>query len=168
MKRAAILVPFWSDTDNGHHLVLIRRTEGGSHPGQMAFPGGRHEPGRDGGLLETALRESAEEVGLKPGDVSVLGTLSERRTYSSEFVVTPFVARVPAAYPFRREEREVAAIVHAPLRLFRDPSVRPTLPYEFRGRSVDAPGVAVGDDVVWGLTLDVIDDLLASGLLGRR
>jgi len=146
-------------------LLLIERSTGGSHPGQMAFPGGRHEATVDSSLVATALRESEEEVGLMAADVELLGALSERRTYSSEFVVSPFVARIPAAYSFRADAREVAAVVPVPVALFRDSGRRVTLRREFRGHHFDVPGVEVEGREVWGLTLDVVDELLESGLL---
>ncbi len=164
--RAAVLVPIWRDRDAGASLLLIRRAAtGGRHPGQMAFPGGRYEPVVDATLLDTALRESEEEVGLSPSDVSVVGALAERRTYSSEFVVTPFVGWIPADYPFRAQQREVAAMVRTPLAVFGEHHRRRSIRREFRGRSVVMSGVEVGEDVVWGLTLDVIDELLRSNLL---
>jgi 8-oxo-dGTP pyrophosphatase MutT (NUDIX family) len=164
-RRAAILVPLWSEPGRGLSLLLIQRAAGGPHSGQVAFPGGRHDAAVDASLVATALRESEEEVGLGASDVDVLGALSERRTYSSEFVVSPFVARIPEGYAFHAQKREVAALLPVSVAVFREPRRRVSLFQEFRGRRFQVPGVDLGGSVVWGLTLDVIDELLASPLL---
>jgi len=162
--RAAVLIPIRPVADVGPVMTMIRRTVGGTHSGQMAFPGGRHDGGRDRSLLDTALRESAEEVGLDPRHVEVVGALPERRTLSSDFVVTPFVARIPEPYVFVPEAHEVARIVDAPLAAFRDPARRVDYEWRYGTRVFRVPSVLVDGEVVWGLSLAIIDDLLASSL----
>lgn len=164
-KRAAVLVPLRVVPGTGPVMTMIRRSSGGSHPGQMAFPGGHYEGARDSSLLDTALRESFEEVGLAGRDVEVIGALPERKTYSSEFVVSAFVARIPHPYEFSAQEREVARIVDAPLSHFFDPAQRIAHEWTYQGRGVQVPGVIVSGEVVWGLSLGIIDDFLASDLL---
>lgn len=162
--RAAVLVPIRTVPGVGPVMTMIRRTVGGTHSGQMAFPGGRHDGGRDHSLLHTALRESAEEVGLDPGHVEILGALPERRTLSSQFVVTPFVARIPDPYAFVAEAHEVARIIDAPLAVFGDPARREDYEWRYGTRVIRVPSVRVDGEIVWGLSLAIIDDLLASDL----
>lgn len=164
-RRAAVLVPLWREGDGGVSLLLIQRAAEGLHAGQMALPGGRHDPTVDSSLVATALRESEEEVGLSARDVAIFGALSERRTYTSQFLVTPFVAWIPAGYPFVAQRREVADMVRVPLAVFQDPSRRVSLRKEFRAERVVVAGVDLGERVVWGLTLDIIDEVLRSDLL---
>ena len=164
-RRAAVLVPLWAEPGVGVSLLLIQRAAGGSHPGQMAFPGGRYDAAIDASLLATALRESEEEVGLAAAAVEILGALAERRTYSSEFLVSPFVGRIPPGYAFRPQTREVAAVVPVPLAVFGDPERRISIRREFRGHHFEVPAVDLGRRAVWGLTLDVVDELIQSGLL---
>ena len=118
----------------------------------------------DHSLLQTALRESAEEVGLDPGDVEIIGALPERRTLSSQFVVTPFVARIPDPYAFVAEAHEVARIIDAPLAAFRDPARREDYEWRYGSRVVRVPSVRIDGEIVWGLSLAIVDDLLASEL----
>jgi len=113
-KQAAVLVPI-QEREDGEHLVLTQRTETlNSHGGQVAFPGGKIEPD-DAGAEQAALRETHEEIGLAAGDVRVLGQL-DQIIASSGYIVTPFVGVVPAAYEFRLNPREAAALFSVPLR----------------------------------------------------
>ncbi|HEY3306336.1 MAG TPA: CoA pyrophosphatase [Candidatus Binatia bacterium] len=112
-KLAAVLVPIQQKPD-GDHLVLTQRAELlNSHGGQIAFPGGRIDP-CDSGPLAAALRESEEEIGLKPVDVRVLGEL-DQVTAASDYLITPFVGVVPHPYDFRLNEAEARAVFSVPI-----------------------------------------------------
>jgi ADP-ribose pyrophosphatase YjhB (NUDIX family) len=94
---------------------LIQRTETVSdHKGQVSFPGGSHEE-QDKTMLDTALRESHEEIGLKPVDIEVLGELDDEITTTSNYIVTPFVGMIPWPYRFVRNEIEVDEILEVPV-----------------------------------------------------
>ncbi len=95
-------------------MLLTRRTDHlNHHAGQISFPGGRREP-EDGSLIETALRESCEEIGLEPSAVEVLGILPEFATPSG-FRITPVVGLLPADAPLALDEFEVAEVFEVPL-----------------------------------------------------
>jgi 8-oxo-dGTP pyrophosphatase MutT (NUDIX family) len=112
-KLAAVLVPIQQKPD-GDHLVLTQRAEWlNSHGGQIAFPGGRIDS-RDPSPLAAALRESEEEIGLKPADVRVLGKL-DQVTAASDYLITPFVGVVPHTYDFRLNEAEARAVFSVPI-----------------------------------------------------
>lgn len=163
--RAAVLIPIRLVESVGPVMTMIRRTAGGPHSGQMAFPGGRYDGRFDQSLLDTALRESSEEVGIDPAHVEIVGALPDRNTLSSAYVVSPFVARIPQPYEFTAAPREVARIVDVPLVEFRDPERRRPLQWQWQGRLVEVPSVLVDGEVIWGLSLAIIEDLLASELL---
>lgn len=165
--RAAVLVPIRLVDGVGPVMTMIRRTTGGPHSGQMAFPGGRYDRRLDDSLLDTALRESTEEVGIDPAHVDIVGALPDRHTLSSAYVVSPYVARIPEPYAFKAAPREVARVVDAPLADFRDPGRRHPLSWQWQGRAVEVPSVLVDGEVVWGLSLAIIDDFLASDLLAQ-
>lgn len=105
-RHAAVLVPIIERT-GGPHLLFIKRSDYGDHAGQMAFPGGGHEP-RDEDLLATAVREADEEVDMDPATVEHVGRLDDIETVTG-YAVSPFVARVPDA-EFTPDEREVEEI----------------------------------------------------------
>ncbi|ARS90232.1 NUDIX hydrolase [Natrarchaeobaculum aegyptiacum] len=116
---AAVLAPI-VDRDGEDYLLFTRRADHlGEHPGQMSFPGGGAEP-EDDSILETALREAKEEIGLDPGEAEVVGQLDDIRTIS-EYAVTPFVAHAPDR-TYDPDDGEVAEIVTLPLSGLLDPA----------------------------------------------
>src|SRR2546425_7995137 len=93
LVRAGVLIPMVT-RDNGINLLFTRRTDTVlTHKGQISFPGGQREDS-DGETLETALRESYEEIGLEPSRVAVVGELDDVFTAVSSFVITPVVGLV--------------------------------------------------------------------------
>jgi 8-oxo-dGTP pyrophosphatase MutT (NUDIX family) len=112
-RPAAVLVPVY-DGPGGPTLVFIRRTTRVNHPGQVAFPGGRPEPG-DRDLLQTALREAHEEVGLNPGEVTIVGALPVVETVTSNYAIASFVGRLLDRAVLRPQPEEVDAILDVPL-----------------------------------------------------
>ena len=111
---SAVLLPVYERGDD-LHLVFIKRTEMVNyHKGQISFPGGRYQP-EDGSMLDTALRESWEEIGLVPGDTQFLGELDDIATYTTNFVISPYVAAIPYPYHFRPSPEEVEEVIEVPL-----------------------------------------------------
>jgi 8-oxo-dGTP pyrophosphatase MutT (NUDIX family) len=111
-REAAVIVPLIERAD-GPALLFIKRADHLSdHPGQMSFPGGGREP-EDADLRATASREADEEVGLRPGELDVVGRLDDIRTVT-RYSVRPFVARVPDR-EYTRSDQEVAEVVILPV-----------------------------------------------------
>lgn len=158
--RAAVLVPVYTNGAEKGVILTERAANLTTHAGQVAFPGGRYDPSRDTSLVATALRETFEEIGLPEKDVEVVGALPERRTLSSNYIVSPFVGRVPASVPFRLDRREVERAFNAPLQVFGASEQRARFVWKKGRRPYEVPFVAVGNSRVWGVTLEIIDDLL--------
>jgi 8-oxo-dGTP pyrophosphatase MutT (NUDIX family) len=91
-RPAAVLVPLFEEGGESRVVLTVRSDHLRSHQGEVAFPGGRLERGE--GVVEAALRESAEEVSLDPVLVSVIGELTAMPTISSNSVMTPVVAEL--------------------------------------------------------------------------
>jgi 8-oxo-dGTP pyrophosphatase MutT (NUDIX family) len=139
----------------GPSLLLIERTAGGPHGSQIAFPGGKREDG-DLSLVETALREAREEIGLDPGSVEVLGLLSPVSVYVSRFLVQPivgFVAEAPALSP---NPDEVASIIEVPLAELLRPGNRQKRAVLARGEVRVVPCYVFGEIIVWGATAMIL------------
>ncbi|MEO5739269.1 MAG: CoA pyrophosphatase, partial [Vicinamibacterales bacterium] len=85
--------------DDYEVIYTLRSEHLPSHKGQVAFPGGKRSGEEE--LLETALRESAEEIGIVPADVTIIGCLDDVSTMAGQFVITPWVGVLPQAYAFR-------------------------------------------------------------------
>ena len=118
-KPAAVLVPI-QERQGGDYLVLTKRADHlRTHKGQIAFPGGRVDA-VDADVVETALRESREEIGIDPGRVRVLGRLDEF-TAGYGLVVTPVVGVIPALCDFRIDPGETAAVASVPIAALMQP-----------------------------------------------
>jgi 8-oxo-dGTP pyrophosphatase MutT (NUDIX family) len=167
-RRAAVLAPVFRDGAGVLRLVLIVRTDRGHHGGQLAFPGGKVDDG-DESLLATALREAEEEIGLDPAVVRVIGELPPVRSGPTNLDVFPFLGRVPPGLAFRPSPDEVADIVMPAVEELWDPAIRRELLFTSarwpEGLLVD--GIPVGDRVLWGMTLRLLDDLVPRLLAGE-
>lgn len=161
LLRAGVLVPIFSVEDRPH-ILFTRRTETVlTHKGQISFPGGQHEPGDDT-LLQTALREAAEEIGLHPGRVDVIGELDDAFSAVSGFVVSPYVGHVDgSADDLRPAPTEVKSGFLAPVDVLLDPGLHHEQLRTWQGRSHRIHYYTVGDDVIWGLTGWILHQLLA-------
>lgn len=152
LKEAAVLAPlFWRDGEPWAYLTMRPMTLR-KHPGQISFPGGARDAG-DLTPLHTALRETKEELGLEPDDVSVLGMLGAMPTITS-YWVTPFVGVVPADAPLLPNAAEIAEVLEAPLWRLRRES---RFIYQ-----ADRDVLVWGDarHVVWGATWRMLDQLM--------
>jgi len=113
-KPSAVLVPIYYQS-GGNYIIFTRRTELVKyHKGEISFPGGGYSV-EDGSLLNTALRESFEEIGLRPEDVEVLGELDDVPARTSNYVITPFVGSILPEYHFKLSDFETAEILKVPL-----------------------------------------------------
>jgi len=159
-RRSAVLILFGSGPE-GPDLLFIQRSEGlRRHPGQPAFPGGAIEED-DNGPVGAALREAAEETGLDPSGVEVLGTLPELFISHSQFRVVPVLAwwRAPSAVR-PMDIGEVAAVERIPVASLTDPAHRVMLRHP-SGRT--GPAFHIGSMLIWGFTGLLVDRLLALG-----
>ena len=153
--NSAVLIPLYEYNGN-IGLVLIHRSETtGLHRGQMGFPGGMIESGDGGDLLQTALRESEEEINLFHEDVEIIGELSQRQTIVSELTVKPFVGIIPYPYSFSPDPIEVQSTNTATLNSLVNDVITGDNSFE-----LPPPIYPVNGKPVWGLTAKIISELL--------
>lgn len=157
---AAVLVPLFERDGELHLLYTTRSATLPQHAGQVAFPGGRHTPATDASLLATALRETEEEIGVAGADIDVLGALDPIHTFSSNFLITPFVGRIPHPYPFRPNPHEVHDIFSIPLAVLDDPATVVAETWTIDGRSVPVVSYRHDGRTVWGATQRITATLL--------
>lgn len=144
-------------------LLLARATTLRAHPGEVAFPGGRVDPG-DADAVAAALREAQEETGLDPGGVDVLGTIAPVPLAFSRHLVTPVLGWWRERSAVRVvDEAESAAVFRAPVADLLDPAHRGVTVIrrggqEWRGPAFTVDG-ATDPHVVWGFTAMLLDAL---------
>lgn len=139
-------------------LLLERAHTLGSHPGQVAFPGGSIDP--EESPVQAALREAEEETGLNADGVEVLGTLQELGLAYSNFLVTPVLGWWQSPSPIRVVDyAESAQVFRIPVRDLLDPDNRVMATVHRSGRSFDSPAFTVNGVVVWGFTGIVLNGL---------
>ena len=143
----------------GDHKVLLHRRSQRvvHHKGDIAFPGGVQEDGES--LLETALRETHEEVGVDPADVEVLGRLDDTPT-SANYLITPYVGTIPSPYEFRPNSEEVDALLEAPVSGLLEPSNRREDARLVDGELKRIPCFAHDGHLVVGATAMILADLV--------
>lgn len=154
--HAAVLFPIFR-AEGEYRVLFTQRTHRvENHKGQISFPGGGVEEGDDS-LLETALREAYEEIGLLSEDVEILGQLDDTTTVVSNFVVHPFIGLIPYPYDFTINPREVKRIIEVPFEIFLsdDPKYRRDTA-EFEGVTYPTPAYVYDGDVIWGATARII------------
>jgi 8-oxo-dGTP pyrophosphatase MutT (NUDIX family) len=154
---AAVLLPLF--LRNGeYHLLFTKRTPHLlHHSGEISFPGGvlAPEESPDTG----ALRETWEEVGIRPADVDMLGVLDD--VYSiHDYLVTPLVGAIPENYPYVINTDEIERIIEAPVSHFLDPAVRRTELREWEGNSFWVRHYDFHGDDIWGMTAAILAQFL--------
>lgn len=159
-RKAATLALFYPTFENKTNLILIlRKTYKGVHSAQVGFPGGKIEPG-DKTMIETALRETEEEIGVSREDVEILGELTEVYIPPSNFFVQPYVGITKTTPVFVGEEKEVEALIEVNLDDFLDDDCLTT---EILSTSylekLEVPAFRLNDNIVWGATAMILSEL---------
>lgn len=159
-RRAAVAVVL-SELENELSVLLVRRSEREGDPwsGHMALPGGLAQSS-DADLAQTARRETLEEVGIDLLRAELLGGLDDIAPMrSSELAVRPFVFWLNEAAPVELS-REIAEALWVPLAHFAEPTLRSSHEVELHGVRLSVPAYVLGQRVVWGMTLRLLDDFV--------
>ncbi|MBW2039044.1 MAG: CoA pyrophosphatase [Deltaproteobacteria bacterium] len=158
LTRAAVLLPLFLKDDSYHVLFTKRTDRVKHHKGEISFPGGISETS-DEDLLATALRETHEEVGVKPEDVEIWGEMDEVVTMSN-FIVSPFVGLIPYPYPFDTCSEEIEELILLPLGCFHKEGI---LAEEYRTYQDKTQLVYIyhcGRHIIWGATAKILKQFL--------
>ena len=168
LKPSAILLPLIVKDDE-YHIVFNKRTDLVEyHKGEVCFPGGGRDPS-DAGPIDTALRETQEEMGIEIHDVEVLGSLNPEVTRSN-FLITPVVGYIKYPYTTQINSFEIAEVFEAPISSLLDPrNVLEQTDYD-EGKLNPAYAFRCSDRLVWGATARILTQFLelVAGLLGKE
>jgi 8-oxo-dGTP pyrophosphatase MutT (NUDIX family) len=164
-----VLAPVFRDGAGEIRVLLVRRGEHGIHGGQLGFPGGKREP-EDRSLLETALREAEEEVGLARAGVDVLTALEPLDGLTSGLRVHGYLGRITPPARWRLAPGEIADVLTPSVRTLADPGARHEREVSFAtwpaSRRVEC--VLLEDGLLlWGITLRLLDPLMHPLLAGE-
>jgi 8-oxo-dGTP pyrophosphatase MutT (NUDIX family) len=159
LTDAAVLLPLF-EKDGQCHIIFTKRTDHLTHhKGQISFPGGaRHEGDRD--LKETALRESREEIGLKPADVEILGEIDDAATVTSGYRIAPYVGVIPYPYKFKIDRFEVDEVFDLPLAALMDEAVMKEESMVYGDRLIRVYTFELNGRVIWGATAWMLKQFL--------
>lgn len=155
---AAVLLLIYPK-DGDYCVNLQKRTKWvEQHKGEVCLPGGKPEPS-DGGLLKTALRETQEEVGIRPKDVTVLGQMDDVFTRTG-YTLKVFVGTIPYPYDFTSNSAEVEEVLEVPLSVLRDPANWREEAWWERGNLTRRYAYAYGSHLIYGATARIVGQFL--------
>lgn len=158
---AAVLMPLW-DINDGVQVVFTKRNARlPHHAGQVSFPGGARDP-EDLNLMDTALRETHEEIGVQPEHVSVVARLDQVLTATTNFVVTPFVGLLDNEAKFKPSPVEVERLVIVPLAKVLDLANYRQTEVTTASEVLLETALCHNGDIIWGATARILMNLLES------
>jgi 8-oxo-dGTP pyrophosphatase MutT (NUDIX family) len=160
-RKSAVLILLFPENGILRTVLIERPVYEGIHSGQVAFPGGKFDE-EDKELVNTALREANEELGILTEEVTILGHLTELYITPSNFLVTPFIGFTDKVPVFVPDPREVGKLITIDIELLNDISIKgiKTIVHS-SGIKIKTPYYDVEGLTVWGATAMIISELNA-------
>lgn len=155
---SGVLIPLFPDKNRQLNVILTLRTQSIRHAGQISFPGGRQENGED--LLQTALRETKEEVGITPSEIHIAGAITPLYLHKTSNKITPYIGFLqdePALVP---NPNEVEEIVVTSLDILLKTETLKRKEWELKIATFDVPYWDIHETPLWGATAMMMSELL--------
>lgn len=147
-KHSGVMLLLFIQNNELHALLIKRPSHMKHHAGQVALPGGRIEPGET--VIDTALRETWEEVGIEASSIQILGSLSDLYVQVSRFLIHPFVGWIDSVENLKINKNEVDKLIFFPINRM-SYEIEYALIETVTG-SVNVPCFKFADDIIWGAT----------------
>jgi len=157
-KRAAVLILIYPKQEAPHIVLMKRNSYPGVHSDQISFPGGKLET-FDKNLEQAAVRESNEELGILPSQVTILGELTQVYIPPSNFLVNPFVGFSEERPEFVPDNKEVTEVLEVPFSDVLNPDNSSNVELDVRGNQIEVPAYTLNGHVVWGATAMMLSEL---------
>ncbi|MEH6687368.1 MAG: CoA pyrophosphatase [Halopseudomonas sabulinigri] len=158
LPEAGVLIPITCVHNRPEIILTVRSQRLSTHSGEVAFPGGRRDPG-DVDLCFTALREAHEEIGLLPELVDVVGPMGSLVSRYG-IKVTPYVGIVPDVFDLVPNSGEIEEVFRVPVEFFLDDPREMTHRIDYEGRSWYVPSYRYEGFKIWGLTALMLAELM--------
>lgn len=158
-RTAAVMMLFYPKNGVTHLVLIVRNSYEGVHSGQIAFPGGKYEKG-DKDFKVTALRETQEEVGIRPEIMEIIKAFTPMYIPPSNFMVHPFLGICNDEICFVPDPSEVAQIIELPLSVFLSDAIviEANLSTSY-AQNINVPAFEIEGHVVWGATAMILSEL---------
>ncbi|MHC1705876.1 MAG: CoA pyrophosphatase [Tenuifilaceae bacterium] len=158
-RNSAVLISLFPSKYGISTLFIKRATYNGVHSGQISFPGGKIEE-LDESLIQTALRETQEEVGIDPSNVEVIGTLTPLFIPVSNMLVLPVIGLLEKEPELHLNLQEVDYTISIPICHLKNPSNQLNKTLEIRSLSILAPYFGYNNEEIWGATAMIISEFI--------
>ena len=158
-RIAAVMMLFYPKKEKTHLILIVRNAYNGVHSSQIAFPGGKYEL-TDRDYEETALRETSEEVGVRPEKIEIIKHFTPMYIPPSNFLVHPYLGIAKEELAFYPDAREVAGVIELPLSVFLDDEIiiETKLSTSY-GNDILVPAFNIQNHIVWGATAMILSEL---------
>ena len=158
-KKAAVMMLIYPKNNKSHLALIVRNTYAGVHSAQIGFPGGKVEL-EDNSLIQTALRETHEEIGIHPDKIEVIKSFTEVFIPPSNFIVAPFLGISYTELEFIEQVEEVAGIIEFPLLDFlNEKTIVNKIMDTSYGSNIEVPTFYIKEHYVWGATAMMMSEL---------
>lgn len=158
-RKAAVMMLCYPKQEQTHFVLILRKTYKGVHSNQVGFPGGKVEP-EDASLLDTALRETEEEIGIARDTITAIKKLTNIYIPPSNFYVQSFIGYLDVNPKFVLQPDEVAAILEVPLQelLDQDATATATVATTYAA-NLEVPVFTLNEHTVWGATAMMLNEV---------
>ncbi|MGB9702916.1 MAG: NUDIX hydrolase [Candidatus Kapaibacteriota bacterium] len=159
-RESAVLIPLIEDNDGTLSIILTLRSENlSNHQGQISFPGGKIEKNET--IVEAALRETFEEIGVEDSNIEIIGQISDLYVPPSNSVIHPVIGLVKSNVKFKINQSEVQEIIKVKLEFLLDKSNLQFEDWDFKGEIVKVPLWRIHKlKPLWGATAMILSELI--------